>query len=388
MNRANIIAATVIVGLFGSYFGYLGYQKSQERENVFSKASQVKHESLAIETQASQTFTYAGKAFSFKSLPEELRKNIRREQLLSHIKIQSMIKDFVVRYHVFGKNNQEGEIDVEKVPNLSQYIKKKVPESEVLALYNNNIKVFGENHDKKHIMRQIEVELLTKKAYEFITVFLTEIYYGKGLELASAPPLAREWLNFPIAKAFSSEPAPYELTWIGNYGCERCELHNADLGILIEKWGNRKIKLNFIPWSFKDLDALQALNLNALCIDKLKGLNYFWKFHALAMSNSSKLKNLKEDNYPAIQKFTSGILTQIGLNKDKAFVKEFNKCSNEYTVSKNPLLKDLINARSKLKIFNLDETSNFFLNGRLLDLEGRRLQLAVDSFIKERESEL
>ena len=390
MNRANIIVTAIVVAVIASYFGYLGYKKSEKRENIFSQASKVKYESLGTDYESDEIFSYDNKPYFFNSLPNDLQKQIRTEQIASHTRTQAMIKDYVVRYHVYSKSNQDknGNVDVEKIPGLSTYIRQNVPKKEVLDLYQKNIKVFGKNHNKEHILRQIEVELMAKKAYEFVNIFLTEIYYQKGLELPAAPPIARKWIQSPLMKSFSDDPAPYELIWIGSYGCEKCEQYSADIGLILKKWGAQKLRLKFVPWSSNDLDSFQSLNINALCIDKLKGSDAFWRFHALAMSSSSKLKGLKGDDFSAVRRFSDAIIKQLEFNKDKNFKKNYQKCSSNYSLSKNPLLKSLVDLRKQYKFLRLSGRSNFIFNGRPLDLEGRRLLLAVDQYIEKRETGL
>lgn len=385
MNRANIIVTAIVIAIIGSYFGYLGYKKSEERENVFTQASKVKLESLASDNRNSDLFIYGKTAYSMSMLPEEIQQKIKIEKIKSHMNIQAMLKDYIVRLHVYAKDPKVTATDADpnKVPPLVSMIQDRVKDEKINEIYSKNLDKLPKGHDPIDIKTQIKVSLFSQEALNFIRIFLTEIYYEKGLEFSSFPQLKEDWLKTPVNVSLSEKNTPYRLYWIGSYGCADCEKHNVDLGLLLDKYGKQNLNITFVPYSRKAKSAYQIVNLAALCYKETEGVEGFWNFHARAMSQSSKIASINLADYESSKFFINLTLKSLGKSEDKTFLKSFEACAYDLDTKTNPIFEKLILSQNRIKEFSNFSESTFILNGRVLDLEGARLMIAMEQKMKQ-----
>lgn len=385
MKKSNLIASGILLILFAAYLAFIWVKKSgQKDDNVFLSATKSGYTSAALVDGDDQILIrYRQDSFRLKDFPEDIQKRIRNEQLTAHIKIQTILKDYVARYHALTKKaEQDGKkFDVKNMQTLNQLAAQRIEKGKVDELYQKNIEVFPKNHKPDEIKRQIYVELVAKKAYEFINIFLSEAYLKEGVKLPLAPRIPEKWFNeLPMKFDFGSKNAPNHLIWIGNFGCERCETYTADVGLLIKKYTADNLKLTFIPWTKNAIDSLVYLNNLAACVAKEYSTKEFWKFHALMMSSSKEIKVLKPGDYKEAEVFAKDRFLALKEGLSLSDWEKINKCGRNTDLT-NTLFVKLQETRRDLSFVPDLDGSNFFLNGHGLDLESRRLFLAVESLL-------
>jgi|GEM_PF-2907002 len=385
MKKSNLIASGILLILFAAYLVFIWVKKSGQRdENVFLSATKSGYTSAALSGGEDQVLIrYRQDNFRLKDLPEDIQKRIRNEQLTAHVKIQTILKDYLARYHALTKKAESNgkKLDGQVMPSLNQLAAEKIEKGKVEELYKKNIKVFPENHNPENIKRQIYVELVANKAYEFIKIFLSEAYLKEGVKFPLAPKIPEKWFNeLPMRFEFGSESAPNHLVWVGNFGCERCETYTADVGLLIKKFSTENLKLTFIPWTKNAVDSLVYLNNLAACVAKEYSAKEFWKFHALMMSSSKDLKTLKPEDYQRAEGFAKDRFLALKEGLTLQDWEKVNKCGRNTELS-NSLFAKLQETRRDLGFIPDLDGSNFYLNGHGLDLEARRLFLAVESLL-------
>ncbi len=382
MKKSNIIVSAVVALLMIGYFGYLGFKGMKQKENIFLAKDKVEIETLAPNREFLKSLRYKSRTFTFDELPLEIQKRIKNEELIAHQKMQTILKDFLVRFHVKAKNERDiFSVTTDDLPPLIEISKKRVGMEKVEELYKKNIDVFPKDHKPGAIKAQIYTELLTQDTYDYMINQLADVYRTADSRLPDAPKIDTKWiLTEKFSPSYGSEEAPFHLIWIGFYGCLECKNFTQDLGLLIQKYGFDNFRVTFIPWTKRDIDAYAYLNLTAFCLREQEGDASFWNFHSLAMNKSDVLKKIKYDDLKMARGFAEEILKSVQIKQEK--IKSVLACSKNLNQD-NKLLVEMTKAKQKLNFLPDVYSPMAFLNGRFLDLEGRSLFLAVDDKMKE-----
>ncbi len=378
MKKENLIVSGIIVAISLGYFIFLSVNRESESENVFlSKKTSVDTESLAPLSRETKVLEYDGRWFRMKWLPEDVQQQIVREQLVSHLKIQTILKNFLVRFHKAAKEEKDvNKVDVNKLPSLVEISSARVGDAKVEELYEKNLSRLPKGHDPINIKQQIKAELVAQDAYDYLINVMAEIYKGYKVVMPAAPHVKEEWLITPgYAPSYGSPDAPHHLIWIGYYGCQRCSQFTNNLGLVIQKFGLKNLRVTFVPWTGNDIDTYSYLNLGAFCLRKFAGDKTFWRYHSIAMNASDEIAGMKNDDIKKARQFFEGLLQNLQLTKDN--YNQTVACANDLN-EKNPLLVELVKAKRKLDFLPSLGSPTAFLNGRVLDLEGANLFEAVD----------
>lgn len=382
MKRPNIIAGVVLLAIIISYFVYVAIEKNQKQKNIFLAKRNVEIESMVNTKSYIKVLRYRDREFTFKDLPEPIQKRIVNEQLKAHIAINTTIKDFLVRFHALAKSkNEYKNVDLKELPAMGDVAKILVPETEVEKIYQENLSKFSKDHDVNFVKQQIRFELYSEKFYQFMLGNVIDIFKTTDTKLPASPLIPEEWVVTPgISPFYGSKDAPNHLIWIGHYGCPECAGFTQDLGLLIQKYGTTNMKVTFVPYNKNDIDSYSYLNTMALCIKEKVSEQRFWAYHSIAMNQSNSIVGMKNND----------------LQRARSFVKEIMK-SNEFTAEEekkafdcvgemketNPMLQKYVAAKRRLKFLPEITSPMVIFNGRILDLEGRRIFHEVDKRLKE-----
>ncbi len=377
MKRENIIVSVIILTIVLGYFVFLTISRQEAQKNVFLNRQKVEIETLAPRDENLNAVRYKSRSFNFNNLPLEIQKQIKNEQIRSHLKINTLLKDFLVRFHKEAKDKKDVfSVDPEKLPSLAEISMARVGAEKVESIYKKNKNKFAKGHDPVVIKQQIKVELLSNDAYEYMVNVVAEIRKSSQAKLPSSPQVPEEWLITPsISPSYGEKEAANHLIWIGFYGCTNCSQFSNDLGLLLQKYSLKDLRVTFIPWSFNDIDTFSYLNLAAFCLRENTSEQNFWRYHSVAMNSSDAISSMKNNDLKKAQDFFQKILISLKIPKEdqeKAFT-----CSKNLG-PKNELLMKLISAKRKLEFIPNLVSPTAFLNGRLLDLEGTSLFEAVD----------
>lgn len=379
MKKENIIVSVIIVASIIGYFIFITLNRKQAQDNVFLNRQKIEIDTLAPKEEIISTLRYKSRKFSFKDLPEDIQKRIKNEQLVSHIKITGILKDFIVRFHqaAKSKDGDVNSVDIKNLPKMSTITSARVGDKLIEEVYQKNIDKFKKGHDPIVIKQQIKVELLAQDAYEYIINLIGEIRKTTNSKLPASPKVPESWLiTEGISPTFGESDATNHLIWIGYYGCPNCSNYSDELGKLIQKYTLKNIRVTFVPWTYNDIDTYAFLNLAAFCLREEIDEQTFWRFHSVAMSNSEKIFGMKPDDLKRAQTFLDKILESIEISASD--IKKVNRCANDLS-SQNKLLYKMSEAKRKLDFIpDLIKSPTIFLNGRILDLEGTTLFEAVD----------
>lgn len=382
MKKTNLIVSGIVALLVIGYFSYLGLKGAKKRENIFLAKDKVEIETLAPHRELLKSLRYKNRTFVFEELPISIQKRLKNEELRAHQRMQAILKDFLVRFHVAAKEAKDPfSVETEKLPPLTEISKKRVGMEKVEEIYKKNLDVLPKNHVPANIKAQIYAELITQDAYDYLVNQLAGVYQTVNTNLPESPKVNTEWLiTEEFSPSYGSDDAPFHLIWIGFYGCTECKNFTRDLGLLIQKYGFDNFKVTFIPWTKRDIDAFTFLNLTAFCLREQKGDASFWNFHSLAMNKSTTIDKMKYDDLKTATTFVTEVMKSIDIQPDD--LQSILKCSSNLTED-NELLVKMTKAKNKLSFLPEVYSPMAFLNGRFLDLEGRSLFLAVDDKMKE-----
>ncbi|CAM9884702.1 unnamed protein product [Chrysoparadoxa australica] len=382
MKKPNVIAGAILLLIVVSYFVYVAVEKNQKEKNIFLAQKKVEIESLVDSKKFIKVLRYQDRTFQFKDLPEDIQKKIVNEQLRAHQSINMAIKEFLVRFHsVAKKKGDYSNIKVEEIPLLIQVANVLVKEEEVEKLYKENIKKFPKDHDPNFIKQQIRFELQSEEIYKFMMGNVVDIFKTTNSKLPASPSIPDEWVETKgISPSYGDEKAPNHIIWVGHYGCPNCAGYTKDLGLIIQKYGLTNMRITFVPWTKNDIDSYSYLNTLGLCIKDNLSDERFWGFHSIAMNQSDMIVGMDPTDLQKARNFAREVMKSNEFTQeeqDKAFgcvakFDESNKTLNKYVLAKRRL--------SFLPYIN---APMILFNGRLLDIEGRRLFHEIDRRMKE-----
>lgn len=330
MKKENVIVSLIILVIVVGYFIFLTVTQMEEEDNVFLSRSAVGIESLANPVSDSEkvVLRYKDRNFTFRDLPLSIQKRIKNEQLASHKKTQLILKDFLVRFHKGVKIEKDvNKVQVEKLPALSEISNDRVDDKEVEELYKLNKDRLPSDHDPLDIKRQIKVELLAKDAYEYVLSLLTDMHKTTNVIIPAAPQIPEEWLVFKdLSPSYGSPQAPNHLIWISDYACKDCDNYTVDMGLLLQKYSKKELRITFIPWSENDIDNRSFINMAGMCLYKTTNRDTFWRFHSQAMTASKKLAKSKRDDIDKARAYLDKVLKATELEEET--VSQVKKCAN------------------------------------------------------------
>ncbi len=382
MKKSNLIVSGIVVTLVVSYFVYLGVQEAKMEENIFLNRSNVEIDSLAHEGKSIKALRYKSRIFSIEDLPLDIQKRLKNQELASHINLSTVLKDFMVRFHVKAKDARDPiSVDASDLPPLVSIVEKRVGDKKVEDIYQKNKHKFSKDHDPQSVKAEIKAQLLAQDAYNYIVNQLGEIFLTTDSALPAAPLIPEEWLlNGEYTPSYGNPKAAHHLIWIGFYGCLECQNFTNDLGLLVQKYGIDNLRVTFIPWTKADLNAFTYINLTAMCLNQKVGKKEFWNFHTIAMNHSPKISKIKLDDLKAAKAFTKEVLESMDLDKEK--VKLALNCSKDFH-GENPMLIEMTKTKKQISFIPNIYSPMAIFNGRILDLEGRSLFNAVDAKMKD-----
>lgn len=382
MKKPNIIAGAIVATVLISYISYVALQNKRKQDNIFLNKNNFEVNTLIPEEALQKNLRYKEKSFTFKDLPVDIQKRIKNEQLKAHISINTILKDVLIRYHAVSKGNPNyKEIDLKDLPPLAEVAKMRVKKDRIEEAYQKNKDNFPLDHDPMEVKSAIGVELYTEDLYKLMLGYLAEIYKSTDSALPVSPQINEEWiLTKDFLPTYGEPSAPNHLIWIGHYGCPECSGFTQDLGLLIQKYSLKEIKVTFIPWTKNDVDAYSWLLVTSFCVRKKVSLEKFWAFHSLAMNKSDSLVGMKNNDLKMAKEFAKGIMKSIDLSEDN--MKNVFTCSEVMNETNETLMK-IVEAKKKVSFIpNLNSPTAIF-NGHLLDLEGVRLFLKLDKLLKK-----
>lgn len=380
MKKENVIVSLIILFIVVGYFVFLTVSQMKKEENVFLSRKSVEYESLANPLEEKPLMRYKEREFKFRDLPLETQQRIKNEQIASHKKIQLILKDFLVRFHkvaLIKKDKSVEEIKVETIPPLADISDTRVKDSEVERIYDLNKERLPENHDPVLVKKQIKLELLTNDAYKYVLELLADLYKNADASLPSAPAIPEEWLltETGLTPNYGEPDAVNHLIWISDYACQNCDNYTTDLGLLLQKYSKKELRVTFIPWSENDVDNLAYLNVAAICLIRHSDLDTFWRYHSYAMTGNAKLQKAKRDDLKLAKEFLTTNLQKAKVPEN--IINKVKQCASDMTEDNETLIK-LVRLKRKLQFIPEVKSPTLFLNGRLLDLEGITLFRAVD----------
>lgn len=381
MKNLNLILSGLVAIIVLGYFAFIGYQKSKSQNNIFLAKEDVEIETLAPQHELLKSLRYKNRTFKVEDLPLSIQKRLKNEELIAHKKMQTIVKDFLVRFHVKAKESEDPfSVSAADIPPLIEISKKRVGMDRVEKIYKKNLDVLPKDHDPGSVKAQIYAELVTMDSYDYLVNQLAEIYRTKNTALPEAPKIDVSWLmTEKFSPSYGNEDAPLHLIWIGFYGCTECKNFTKDLGLLIKKYGLENFKITFIPWTKRDIDIFAYFNLTAFCVREELGDTSFWNFHSIAMNRSDVASKIKFDDLKRAKAFTSEVLKAANIDQEsQAKIKACAKGLNE----SNKLLVEMTKAKEKLTFLPDVYSPMAILNGRKLDLEGRTLFLALEDKLK------
>jgi hypothetical protein len=379
MKKENIIVSVIILFIVVGYFVFLTVNQMKKEENVFLSRQSVEYESLANPLEEKPIMRYKDREFTFRDLPLGIQQRIKNEQIASHKKIQLILKDFLVRFHKIKKIEKDKtieEIKVETLPPLADISDARIKAGEVDRIYNLNKDRLPKDHDPDAIKKQIKLELLTNEAYNYVLALLTDVYKNADASLPAAPAIPEEWLlTDDIMASYGPPDAINHLIWISDYACKYCGNYTSDLGLLLQKYSSKELRVTFIPWTKNDIDIFAYLNVAAVCLLKNTDKDTFWRFHSLAMTGNKKITDVEPDNLKVAKAFLEENLKEAQVSE--ADIEKVKKCASNLDEKHETLIK-LVKLKRKLQFIPEIKSPTLFLNGRLLDLEGITLFKAID----------
>ncbi len=376
MNKKSVIGFIVFACVAIGYFSYLAFapKKEYSQENIFL-SSTAKIESLGNDFNEQEMIIYNDKNFKFVDLPEETQKKIRNEQMIAHMKINQILKDYIIRYHIAKMDNKGKNIDTRNLPKIDPLISTGTDKRKIEEIYQTNKHFFPKNHDPEQVKTDLTVKIVSQKMAELYSSHLSEIYYKEKLSLPSFPQVPEQWFQTKVTQSFGNEKAPHHLVWVGSYNDVNSSLIKEDIGLLVKKYSLKNLKISFIPYSVGLWDLAQNLNLIAICVKEELGLDAFWKYHTTSLDYGKDLVNASPKDIERALSFAQKIMKILGYKQEDR--QSILSCA-ENDQRQNPLFLDLLRAKSALAFLPENKVPYFFLNGRYLDLAETRVFKSVD----------
>ncbi len=367
MSKKETLGLAFITIVAIAYFVYHIAHIQEKSENIFLQDT-VKIESLGDDIEEKEIMTYNDQKFPFSKLPPRIQKKIKNEQILAHHKINQILKEYIISYHLTKMTNEGKDIDPRSVEILNPVKDSKAIEEQVEAIYNQNKAKFPKGHDPEDIKRNLFVKIVSNQVEAFYNNNLSSIYLKENLTLPDYPQLPDNWFNVPTIQSYGDDNAKNHLIWIGNYDDINSQIIKEDIGQLVKKYSLHQIKISFIPYTEDLWSTSQFFNLSALCVKEAKGSNAFWRFHTTLLDYGKDLVTLDPKNIVAAEKLIHDILKTLKYS-DEEIIK-ISSCSKD---RKSDLHTSLIYSQKALEFIPERKPPMFFLNGRLLDLAGNRL---------------
>lgn len=191
----SVIAFVVLTIMAMAYFLYLTFSsdRNEENENIFLQDI-AKVDSTATELNEKEIILYNDTKLKFKDLPQELQKKIRNEQMVAHVKINTLLKEYVINYHLAKTNSKGREVDPKNLPKIDILKEMGVDVKVIDQIYEQNKHQFPKNHDPAQVKADMTVKLVSNKIYEFYQTYLNEIYLKEDLSLPSFPQFPESWI--------------------------------------------------------------------------------------------------------------------------------------------------------------------------------------------------
>lgn len=316
---------------------------------------------------------YNDTKISFSDLPVPLQKKIRNEQILAHLKINQILKEYIISYHLTKIRNNGTPINPREVKLLTPVRSSREEEMKVDAIYDQNKAKFSNDHNPEDIKRNLLIKIMANKIQSFYQDNLSEIYLQEKLTLPDYPQLPENWFNLPITQSYGSKKAENHLIWMGGYDDVNSKLIKEDIGQLVKKYSPEKLKISFIPYNEGTWNISQFFNLTALCVKELKGHDAFWRFHTTLLDYGKELVTIAPNDFSLAEKFTLKILKSLNYSNQEMI--EISSCGKD---QKSDLLTALIASQKTMEFLPERSLPMFFLNGRLIDIVSNRLLNAVD----------
>ena len=376
MNKKSVIGFIVFACVAIGYFSYLAFapKKEYSQENIFL-SNTAKIESLGNDFNEQEMIIYNDKKFKFSDLPEEMQKKIRNEQMIAHIKINQILKDYIIRYHITKTNNEGKSIDTKNLPKIDPFISTGTDKSQIEKIYQTNKHFFPKNHDPVQVKTDLAVKIVSQKMTELYSTHLSEIYYKEKLSLPSFPQVPEQWFNTKVTQSYGNDKAPHHLVWVGSYNDVNSALIKEDIGLLVKKYSLKNLKISFIPYSTGLWDLAQNLNLIAICVKEKLGLDAFWRYHTTSLDYGKDLIQASPKDVQKASDFAQKMMKLLDYKKED--VQSILSCAkNEQR--QNPLFLELLRAKKALAFLPENKVPFFFLNGRYLDLAETRVFKSVD----------
>ncbi len=371
MKKKEIIGFGLVTLFAISYFAY-HITKIEDKKNIFLEDT-VKIESLGNDFKEDEIIQYNDTKISFSDLPTALQKKIRNEQILAHLKINKILKEYIISYHLTKAKDKDAPINPREVKLLTPLRSSPETEAQVEAIYEQNKAKFPKDHNPEDIKRDLFVKIISNKIQSFYQDNLSEIYLEERLTLPDFPQLPENWFELPTTQSYGSEKAKNHLIWIGSYDDVNSKLIKEDIGQLVKKYTLEKLRVSFIPYTNGLWSASQFLNLSALCVKELKGDEGFWRFHTTLLDYGKDLVTIAPQDILSAEKFVLKILKSLSYS-DQEIIK-VSSCGKD---QKSDLFTLLIGSQKVLEFLPERNPPMFFLNGRLIDIVSNRLLNAVN----------
>lgn len=316
-----------------------------------------------------------GRSIRFKDLPLEIKKDIKREEILAHERVKAIMKGYLAQFNnQYKKVKDVYAVDLLSLPKISPAPNKEEVMKKVDKIYTENVARLPKDHNVQDVRRQILFEVVSDETLKYTLSLLRDAHNNLTISYPRAPSIPIEWLVNDGALTYGDEKAPHHIIWVSNYGCTFCESFNQDLTLLIQKYKLSNFKITFIPWSKNEVDAHSLINLYGRCTEKVEGNKTFWRFHSLAMGSSRTIFDLRPGEFDKAKTFVSKIFEKLNLSKDS--IDAIEKCSSPIN-EKNQTLVDLTVGKRLLEPLVDVVPPTIFFDGQLLDLEGRSLYKTI-----------
>lgn len=382
MSKKEKVGFGVITIVAVAYFIYHFSHVQKEQSNNIFLEDKPEVKSLATDIPDEEIFKLDGRAFKFSELPEELQKEIRNNQMIAHTKINTLLKDYAISYHLATIENPGKKVDTKNLPKVKMTGGLKTDMKMIEGIYEKNKHKFPANHNPEDVKTNLAVKILGGKIEAFLKQNLKDMYKNNSLALPEFPQLPDNWFNLPVTQHLGDPSAENHLVWIGNYVDPYSEELKESIGLLIKKYGLTDFKISFIPRSNAFWDFPQALNLRALCVSKLYGSDAFWSFHSQLLKLGTELVKVRPKEREKSAIFTKNVMKNLGYKTKEVAAVE--ACADNKD-KKNPLYLEILKAQKDLLFIPNDTLPIFIFNRRYLDLAGRSLLEAVEDQIKSKE---
>lgn len=359
-NKLSNYIAWLLLLVIATYVGYNRLRpKNQAAQNPFIAYQNEKQAPLP--SLSDTLITIDNKSIEFNSLPRDVQFELFREEQNFREKQNVILKNFAIRFH--ASKEKTPDIRVQDTPTIASFINTNISEKDVDQVFEKEKDKYPPGTPLQEIRNQIKFKLISENYFKFYFSSLTDLYSRKKIKMNTTfSTIPEEWLEFNDSPKLGSSNAKNKLILIANYTCSACKKLHVDLGNLYTKLGHENLEMTFIPYD--EINKPNApLNRVAMCVFS-QSQELFWKFHVNLINDSNS------NNAVDPEEVSSRYLKGLSIN-----MPAFNACVQDKTFK---MRDQLMKSKNKLAFLNISELPIIILNGKKLDIEGKKILSAIE----------